>query len=288
MDALLEPLSAGGIVHSAFYQFIDLPDPHAVAQVVRDLAAALTGSVVVATEGVNGAVAGAPGAVADFERALIGEPALQAAFAGMAFKRSGCRTPPYRRLKVHVRREIVALGLPGVSGPVRGMSAAPGAHGVLSPSQWREMLDAGDTVVLDNRNSFEFRLGRFRGAIDPGVGNFRDFPSYVAAHADAWRAQGRRVAMYCTGGIRCEKTAAWMQQSFGLAPLQLDGGILNYFRQMPDAQRDWQGECFVFDNRIALDTTLQETDTTAADVYADTPDEAWRRERALRLDGEAG
>lgn len=288
MDALLEPLSAGGIVHSAFYQFIDLPDPPAVAQVVRALAACLTGSVVVAGEGINGAVAGPPDAVAAFERALVDHTALQGAFAGIVFKRSGCRTPPYRRLKVAVRREIVALGLPGVSGPVRRAAAVSGADGLLSPAQWREMLDAGDTVVLDNRNSFEFRLGRFRGAIDPGVGNFRDFPSYVAAHADDWRAQGRRVAMYCTGGIRCEKTAAWMQQSFGLAPLQLDGGILNYFRQMPDAQRDWQGECFVFDNRIALDTTLQETATTAADVYADTPDEAWRRERALRLDGDAG
>ena len=106
--------------------------------------------------------------------------------------------------------------------------------------------------------------------------------AYVQAHLDEWKAQGKRVAMYCTGGIRCEKTSAWMAD-LGMPVYQLEGGILNYFREMPDAERDWQGECFVFDNRVALDTRLQETDTTLDDVYTGEPDDQWRLERARRL-----
>ena len=138
-------------------------------------------------------------------------------------------------------------------------------------------------VLLDNRNSFEFRLGRFHNAIDPQVTNFRDFPNYVSAHIDEWKRDGKRVAMYCTGGIRCEKTSAWMQD-MDIPVYQLEGGILNYFKAMPDAARDWEGECFVFDNRIALDTKLTETDTTLEDVYNDEPDGEWRLARAKRLD----
>jgi UPF0176 protein len=155
----------------------------------------------------------------------------------------------------------------------------------LSPQQWRDLLAGGSAIVLDNRNHFEFRLGHFRGAVDPAVHNFRDFADYVQQHAAQWRAANRPVAMYCTGGIRCEKTAPWLRR-LGLSVRQLDGGILNYFRQMPDAAQDWVGECFVFDNRIALDCNLQETGTTAAQVYDPTqPDEAWRLARAKQLDG---
>jgi UPF0176 protein len=165
---------------------------------------------------------------------------------------------------------------------VSGLQDGPDTH--VSPQRWRELLDDPDTVVIDNRNSFEYRLGRFRNAVDPGVANFRDFPRYVKAHAPQWQAEGKTVAMYCTGGIRCEKTSAWLQER-GVAVLQLEGGILNYFAQMPDAERDWDGECFVFDNRIALDTQLRETGTTAEQVYAGDPDEAWRLRRAQRLAG---
>ena len=138
--------------------------------------------------------------------------------------------------------------------------------------------------MLFRSNSFEYRLGRFRNAIDPEVENFRDFPEYVLAHLAEWKAAGKRVAMYCTGGIRCEKTSAWMRQ-FDIEVLQLQGGILNYFLQMPDAEKDWQGECFVFDNRIALDTRMQETQTTLEEVYEAEPDAEWRLRRARQLDG---
>lgn len=267
------------LVHTSFYRFVPLADPDAVVAVLRELVQPLTGSVLVAEEGISGALAGPVDAVAAFEQAVQHDTRLASAFLGMPFKHSACRTRPFWKVRVQRKKEIVALNLPGVTGAVPDRASGQ----PLTPEAWRELIARDDVVVLDNRNSFEYRLGHFQGAVDPCVGNFRDFPAYVAAHAAQWQAEGRKVAMYCTGGIRCEKTSAWMQQ-FGLDVYQLDGGILNYFQQLPDADRDWQGECFVFDNRVAVDTRLQETDTTVDQVYDDSPDEAWRLERARRLE----
>jgi UPF0176 protein len=156
----------------------------------------------------------------------------------------------------------------------------------LKPQEWRELIARDDVVLLDNRNSFEYKLGRFKGAIDPGVQHFRDFPRYVQDNVSQWKEEGKKVAMYCTGGIRCEKTSAWMRD-MGVEVFELQGGILTYLKEMPDAEIDWQGECFVFDSRVALDAKLRETDTTPEDVYKDEPDAEWRLNRAKRLDGKA-
>jgi UPF0176 protein len=228
--------------------------------------------------------------VAAFEAALTGDPVFGGAFTGLHFKRSLCITPPFARMKVHVKPEIVALGLDGVSGLAETAEQRAATH--LDPRAWRELLTGEDVVVLDNRNRFEWRLGRFRGAIDPGVDNFRDFAELVRTQAPLWKSCGQRVAMYCTGGIRCEKTGVWMREALGLEVFQLDGGILNYLEQTaaaPDADDLWRGECFVFDNRIALDARLRETSTTAEQVYDPAqPDEAWRLARARRLDTASG
>ncbi len=294
------------LLHSAFYRFVPLADPAAAAWALRSLAQGLQGSIVVAAEGINGTVAGAPADVAAFEQALQQDGMLGGGLRGMAFKRSACSTEPFGRLKVSAKREIVALGLPGGpagprddeggAGSGAGAGAGAGADlpppdeldaSHLSPVAWRALLARDDVVLLDNRNHFEYRLGHFRGAVDPAVHHFRDFVACVQAQAPAWRAAGRPVAMYCTGGIRCDKTAPWLR-SLGLEVHQLDGGILNYFQQLGDAHLDWQGECFVFDKRIALDTGLRETATTAEQVFDPAhPDEAWRLQRARRLDGPA-
>jgi UPF0176 protein len=269
--------------HSAFYRFVPLADPAAAADALRTLAHGLQGSIVVAAEGVSGAVAGAAMAIQAFEAALQRADVLDGALRGMAFKHSACSTAPFGRLKVGVKPEIVALGLPDAAGTLPPPDERDDSH--LSPQAWRTLLQRDDVVVLDNRNHFEFRLGHFHGAVDPQVHNFRDFVAWVEQHAPAWRDAGRPVAMYCTGGIRCDKTAPWLR-SLGLDVRQLEGGILNYFEQLADAARDWSGECFVFDNRVALDTRLNETATTADQVFDAThPDEAWRLQRARRLDG---
>jgi len=257
-------------VHSSFYRFTPVADPVAFADWLRQAAAGLGGVILVAEEGLSAAVAGPSDTLAAFEAALQQQPG----FAALHCKHNACERPPFSRLKVSTKREIVAFGVPGVNG-----GDATDTH--VSPQRFRELLADPDTVVLDNRNSFEFKLGRFRGAIDPGVAHFRDFPDYVEAHREEW--QGKTVAMYCTGGIRCEKTAAWMQAQ-GLTVAQLDGGILNYFEAFPDdAARDWQGECYVFDKRIAIDARARETGTTAEAVFTD-PADAWRLARARRLD----
>ena len=263
--------------HSSFYKFVALADTPALAQRLRDLyegqGRLVGGNILLAPEGVTGAIGGPVQALADFEAALRAE----APFADLHFKRSFCDTRPFTLLKVHEKPELVAFGLPGVT----GLADTPGTH--VSPREWRELIRREDVVVVDNRNHFEYELGHFEGAVDPLVRHFRDFPAYIDAHADQWQREGKTVAMYCTGGIRCEKMSGWMIER-GLQVRQLDGGILNYFEQMPDADADWRGECFVFDKRIAIDTRRLETATTAEQVYGDDPAEAWRLARAKRLD----
>lgn len=258
------------LIHSAFYRFTPLAQPLTFAAWLREQCALLTGSILVAQEGISGAVAGAHDAVTEFENALQAHDGFQ----GMQFKHSACRTAPFGRMKVQVKPELVQTGTPHMQ--------ADASTPALSPEQWREVMARSDTVLIDNRNSFEYRLGHFKGAVDPQVQNFRDFPAYIAAHADAWKREGKRVAMYCTGGIRCEKTSGWVR-SFGLEVVELEGGILNYFEQLPDAAREFEGECFVFDNRIALNAQLQESGTTLEQVYEAEPDGAWRIARAKRL-----
>ena len=249
-----------------------LDEVNTVALHLRRLTHGLLGSILVAPEGINGVLAGTALALDTFQTALRADRR----FLDVLFKRSACTTNPFARLRIHQKAEIVFMGVDGVDA-VRKTGVAVG------PQQWRELIAADDVVVIDNRNSFEYRLGKFKNAVDPHVTNFRDFPEYVEANASAWQSAGKRVAMYCTGGIRCEKTSAWMHDK-GIDLYRLDGGILNYFQTMRDPEKDWQGECFVFDNRIALDTNLQETATTLDDVYRDEPDGKWRLLRARRLD----
>jgi UPF0176 protein len=267
-------VNTDALIHTAFYKFVRIEDVDAAVEVLRELTHGLKGSILVASEGINGMLAASESAIGGFENALQNDPRFGGAFEGIVFKRSPCKTVPFGKMKVHKKAEIVPLGISDVDATKTGTN--------LSPQEWRELIVQDDVVLLDNRNSFEFRLGRFKNAIDPGVRNFRDFPEYVKANLDQWKADGKRVAMYCTGGIRCEKTSAWMLD-MDIPVFQLEGGILNYFKEMPDAEKDWQGECFVFDNRIALDTHLQETDTTLEDVYDGEPDGEWRLNRAKKL-----
>lgn len=270
---------SNALFHIAFYKFVELEDPDHIVVLLRELTQHLLGSILVAQEGINGVLSGSGAALDAFQKVLAEDPRFDAKFTGIAFKRSACKTAPFARIKIHKKSEIVAVGLDDS----KMKSGAAGQAGVnVSPEDWRKLIAEDDVVVIDNRNSFEFRLGRFTSAIDPQVANFRDFPKYIETHAPAWQAAGKRIAMYCTGGIRCEKTSAWMHD-LGLDVYQLDGGILNYFQVMPDAEKDWEGECFVFDNRIALNTRLQETGIALEEVYQDEPDGEWRLQRARRL-----
>jgi UPF0176 protein len=275
------------LTHSAFYKFTNIADPALLCRQLRALCKPLLGSILIAKEGINGTVAGLQAQITQFETALVKDPR----FAGMHFKHSQCRTKPFARMKVHHKPQIVLMGVDGVDA-----IAKTGVQ--VRPEDWRALIHQEDVVLIDNRNSFEYRLGHFQGALNPQVRHFRDFPAYIESELPAWRAGKKRIAMYCTGGIRCEKSSAWMLD-LGLEVFQLEGGILNYFERMkalgaapiaktvakqePKPADDFVGDCFVFDNRIALNHALEETGASLQDVYAAEPDGAWRIARAQRL-----
>lgn len=249
-------------VHIAFYRFVGIEDVPATCARLEELAAELLGTVLVAGEGVNGMLAGSSGQIEDFLEQATLDPLTAPAFAEIVTKRTDYERPPFSRLKIKAKQEIVPLGIADLDMPAR-MDEVHRTD--VAPHLWRELIRRDDVVVIDNRNGFEFDTGHFLGAMNPEVTNFRDFADYVTANASQWRESGTKIAMYCTGGIRCEKSSPWMQD-LGLEVYQLQGGILNYFAEMPDAEQDFLGECFVFDNRITLDTRLRDTGRERSEI----------------------
>ena len=263
------------IWHDAFYRFVYLDDPHAVIAALKDICQGLQGSILVAQEGINGMLAGSEYQLNNFRQNLAKDPRFTNKFIEVDFKRSQCESTPFHQLKIKYKPEIVPLGITGVDATQKtGIN--------VSPKDWQELINEEDVIVIDNRNDFEYRLGNFKGAINPNVNNFRDFPEFIKENLPKWQEEGKRIAMYCTGGIRCEKTSAWLLD-LGIETYQLAGGILNYFEKISDVEKDWQGECFVFDNRVALDTNLKEADTTIEQVYDPLKDGDWRFSRAQHL-----
>jgi UPF0176 protein len=242
------------IWHDAFYKFVRIDDVPGYIAHFEELCgkAGVMGNILVAKEGINGMLAGTEQQLQVFRDDLAGDPK----FDGMIYKRTSCSKMPFKRLKVRLKKEIVPLGLDDVD-------ATTNSGINLSPEDWRDFIRRDDVVLIDNRNSFEYEIGHFKNAIDPGVQHFRKFAEYVEENLPNW--QGKDIAMYCTGGIRCEKTTAWLADK-GLKIYQLEGGILNYFMQIPDADQDYEGSCFVFDDRRALDTQLNEVAIRPEDI----------------------
>lgn len=236
------------ITNLAFYQFVQIDDPDALAAALaaecRRLG--LRGTVLVATEGINAMLAGARETADAFVRWLRDD----ARFASTPLKVSESAQIPFRRLKVKVKPEIVSMRTDGVRVCER---TAP--H--LAPDALRELLRERreDVVLIDTRNDFEVELGTFHGALNPHTTSFSEFPGWVEEHRE--ELGGKRVVMFCTGGIRCEKATSWMLDAGFEDVQQLEGGVLNYFAQVEDAERDWEGRLFVFDERETVDTHLR-------------------------------
>ncbi len=275
LDLQNDSLANENLWHDAFYYFTHLDSPHTVIEVLKEISEGLQGSILVAPEGINGMLAGSKSQLDAFRKNLAEDPRLAEKFVGISYKRSECKSTPFHRLKIKYKSEIVPLGIAGVDATVKtGID--------ISPEDWRELIEQEDVIVIDNRNDFEYRLGHFKGAINPEVNNFRDFPEFIERNLPLWQREGKRIAMYCTGGIRCEKTSSWLLD-LNTEVYQLAGGILNYFEKTSDPEKDWQGECFVFDNRVALDANLKETNTTIEQVYDPLKDGQWRFKRAQYL-----
>ncbi len=229
------------ITVAALYHFAPLPEPEARRAPLFALceAAGVTGTLILAQEGVNGTIAGPRDGVEAVIAHLRGWPG----FAGLDWKRSRAETAPFRRLKVRVKREIVTMGQPGVD-PL----ASVGTH--VPAAAWNALIAAPDVAVIDTRNAYEVSIGSFEGAIDPGTASFAEFPAWWAANKA--RFDGKRIAMFCTGGIRCEKSTSYLKAQGVEEVFHLQGGILKYLETVPQADSAWRGDCFVFDGRVAV------------------------------------
>jgi UPF0176 protein len=236
---------------AAFYQFVALPDFRELREPLRAFCAGLglKGSVLLAAEGINGTLAGSEDGVA----ALVEELERGALFGGrldnLELKFSTAGAMPFGRMKVRLKKEIVTLG-DKAADPTKQVGI------YVEPSNWNALIASPDTLVIDTRNAFEVAMGTFAGAFDPGIASFGQFRDFVAQKLDP--AKHRKIAMFCTGGIRCEKASALLlAQGFGEV-YHLKGGILRYLEQVPEAESRWRGECFVFDERVALGHGLRE------------------------------
>jgi UPF0176 protein len=236
---------------AAFYQFAALPDFRELREPLRAVCAGLklNGSVLLAQEGINGTLAGGPEAIA----ALVEELRDGALFSGrldhLELKFSQSSAMPFQRLKIRLKKEIVTLG-DAATDPTRQVGI------YVDPADWNALIAASDTLVIDTRNAFEVAMGTFEGALDPGIRSFGQFKDFAAHHLDP--AKHQKIAMFCTGGIRCEKASAYLLARGFTEVYHLRGGILKYLEGVPEADSRWRGECFVFDERVALGHGLRE------------------------------
>jgi UPF0176 protein len=232
----------------SFYRFMDIEDP---AKLRADLQALcerqqLLGTVLVAGEGINGTLAGEAAAV---RRAFHWLGEYLALDAPLDARWTEASAAPFRRMRVRVKNEIVTLGRPDIR-PQR----KTGRH--VDPLDWNDLIDDPDTLLIDTRNHYEIEVGSFPRAVDPGTDSFQQFVNFAATIPE--EQKDRPVAMFCTGGIRCEKASALMLDLGFREVYQLQGGILNYLEQVDESSHRWDGECFVFDSRVAVDRDLAE------------------------------
>ncbi len=236
---------------AAFYQFAALPDFRRLREPLRAVCAdlELKGSVLLAEEGINGTLAGPAEAIT----ALSDELQTGALFGGrldhLELKFSQAATMPFQRLKIRLKKEIVTLGA-AEADPTRQVGI------YVEAADWNALIGSDDTLVIDTRNEFEVAMGTFAGALDPGIKSFGQFKEFAARHLDP--AKHRKIAMFCTGGIRCEKASSYLLARGFAEVYHLKGGILKYLEGVPEQESRWRGECFVFDERVALGQGLRE------------------------------
>jgi len=230
---------------AAFYQFVGLPDFPALRDPLRSVCAALElkGSVLLAEEGINGTLAGTPSAIA----ALVEELTRGELFGGrlnrLELKFSEARTMPFQRLKIRLKKEIITFG-DSSTDPTQRVGA------YVDAKDWNGVISDPGTLLIDTRNVFEVAMGSFEGAVDPAIRSFGEFKDFVARRLHSERH--RKIAMFCTGGIRCEKASAYLLAQGFEDVVHLKGGILKYLETVPEQQSRWRGGCFVFDERVAL------------------------------------
>lgn len=235
------------IVVAALYQFVTLDDFESLREPLLDEMKRLDikGTLLLASEGINGTISGTRESI----DALLAWLKRDARFAALDHKESYCDEHPFYRTKVKLKREIVTMGVEGVD-PNRRVGT------YVEPERWNDLIDDPEVLVIDTRNDYEVAIGSFEGALNPKTKSFREFPEYVKQHYDPNRH--KKVAMFCTGGIRCEKASSFMLNEGFEEVFHLKGGILNYLEKVPETETRWRGDCFVFDNRVTVRHDLRE------------------------------
>ncbi|ADZ69858.1 rhodanese-related sulfurtransferase [Polymorphum gilvum] len=231
---------------AALYKFVPLADHRDMREPLLRLCldSGVRGSLLLAGEGINGTIAGSEDGVRSVLAFLRADPRLE----DLEHKEARAERQPFRRMKVRLKREIVSLGVEGID-----PRAQVGTH--VPPQDWNALISDPDVIVIDTRNDYEFAFGSFEGAVNPRTRSFRQFPDWLRAQAALERKP--RVAMFCTGGIRCEKATALLLAEGFNDVYHLQGGILNYLEKVPADESLWRGECFVFDERISVDHDLK-------------------------------
>lgn len=235
---------------AALYRFMTIEDPSALRDPLLGFCRreGLRGSLLLAPEGINGTVAG----TAEGIERLLDHLRVFPGFEGAEIKFSQAPTMPFQRMKVRLKKEIVTMG-------VTDLDRVAQAGTYVSPSEWNDLISDPETVVVDARNAYETAIGTFKGAIDPQTWRFGEFPAWVDRNFDRFR--GRKVAMFCTGGIRCEKASSYMRAVGVDEVFHLKGGILQYLEEVDEERSLWRGECFVFDERVSVGHGLKPGNT---------------------------
>ena len=235
---------------TAMYHFVSLPnfetlrEPLLLFCVSRDI----KGTFLLAHEGINGTVAGSEKSILELLNYLKTDPLFKGSFKNLSHKESWSDKRPFYRMKVKIKKEIVTLGIPGVS-PTKMVGT------YVKPKDWNSIISDPEVILIDTRNDYEYSIGSFKNAINPKTTTFREFPEYVKTHFDP--KKHKKVAMFCTGGIRCEKASSYMMSQGFDEVYHLEGGILKYLEEVKPEESLWQGECFVFDQRVAITHGLE-------------------------------
>jgi UPF0176 protein len=235
------------IVVAALYKFVSLPDYQQLSEPLKQHCEylGLKGTLLLAEEGLNGTVAGSRAGINGLLDYLRADPRM----ADLEHKEALHQDMPFYRMKVKLKREIVTMGVEGID-PLDVVGT------YVAPKDWNKLISDPDVLVVDTRNHYEYAIGSFERALDPETETFREFPGYVKRNLDP--AKHKKVAMFCTGGIRCEKATAYMKQQGFDEVYHLQGGILRYLEEVPKEHSLWRGECFVFDNRVAVNHDLEQ------------------------------
>ena len=233
-------------VIAAFYKFVRLDDYQNRRQPLLNLCQQqqIKGTILLAAEGINGTIAGTRSSIDTILNYLRSDPS----FADLEHKESTATKQPFDRLKVRLKQEIVTLGIPTID-PTNLVGT------YVTPQDWNQLIANPDVLVIDTRNQYEVEIGTFKGSIDPHTNSFTEFPEYVATNLD--RQQHKQIAMFCTGGIRCEKATSYLLSQGFENVYHLQGGILKYLEEIPASESQWEGECFVFDDRVAVTHGLE-------------------------------